>query len=124
MGNSVKQVENTYKQLVKHKQDAVMFFNIKPPVVLDDEEFQNSFNDEDVVTIEDAVVKPTVASCSSTMVIIFSAAAGMLAQELPPVQLPFSSAGHIIEAGPMACVAPLNVTLNVSVPLKVVSALE
>ena len=55
MGNSVKQVENTYKQLVKHKQDAVMFFNIKPPVVLDDEEFQNSFNDEDVVTIEDAV---------------------------------------------------------------------
>ena len=54
MGNSVKQVESTYKQLVKYKQDAIMFFNIKPPVLLDDEEFENSNNDKDI-TIEDAV---------------------------------------------------------------------
>jgi integrase len=55
MGNSPKQVEGAYKQLVKHKQDAVMFFNIKPPVALTDEEFQESFGGEESVTLEEAV---------------------------------------------------------------------
>ena len=55
MGNSPRQVEGTYKQLVKHKQDAVMFFNIKPPVALTDKEFKESFGGEEGATLEDAV---------------------------------------------------------------------
>ena len=55
MGNSPRQVEGTYKQLVKHKQDAVMFFKIKPPVDLPDKEFKESFGGEEGATLEDAV---------------------------------------------------------------------
>ena len=40
MGNSPRQVESNYKQLVKHRQDAIMFFSIRPPVVPDDSEFE------------------------------------------------------------------------------------
>jgi hypothetical protein len=50
MGNTPKEVNRSYKQLVKHKEEAVMYFKIKPPVYV---EPSDALKKE--VTIEDAV---------------------------------------------------------------------